>query len=97
MKGKKFLKLTDEWLGPSVPMLLRLVLEGSGWIRGEGGHLPTSTFQNVSPQIPHASDFIFQITATMEIKLYSSFNNNQKGGGKEGRKDRTKQEKTVSY
>lgn len=87
MKGKKFLKLTDERLGPSVPVLLRLVLEGSGRIRGEGGHLPTSTFQNVRPQIPHASDFIFQITATMEIKLYSSFNNNQKRrreGGKEG-------------
>lgn len=81
---KNFLKLTGEWLGPTVPVFLRLVLEGSGRIRGEGGHLPTSPFQKVSPQVPHASDFLFQITAAMEIKPYSSFNNDQKGGGKEG-------------
>lgn len=65
-------------------MLLRLVLEASGRIRGEEGHLPIGTFQNVSPPNPHTSAFIFQITATIEVKLYSPFNNNQKRGGKEG-------------
>lgn len=102
LEGKEFLKLTGERLGPTVPEFLRLVLEGRGRIRGEGGHLPTSPFQKVSPQVPHVSDFIFQIAAAMEIKPYNTVHSTmikkkKKKGGKGERKDRTKQEKTLSY
>ena len=90
LKGKEFLKLTDqsvaqnpppidELLGPPFPHFsdyhwTEMVRSG---VMG-GGHLSTSTFQHVSHQSAHVSDLVFQITAATEIKLYSSFNKNQK-------------------
>lgn len=88
VERKKFLKLIDELLGPIVPALLGLALEGNSQIRGEGGgHPPTIIFQDMSHQICHISDPVFQMTAVLEKKLHGLFNNNPPPKKKEGRRE----------